>query len=44
MMVFNLQFKIGIPVSRYNSGHKTEEPVPEITDEKAEKAKGRKKK
>lgn len=31
-------------VSRYNSGHKTEEPVPEITDEKAEKAKGRKKK
>ena len=31
-------------VSRYNSGHKTEETVPEITDEKAEKAKGRKKK
>lgn len=31
-------------VSRYNSGHKTEEPVPEITDEKAEKAKGRKNK
>lgn len=31
-------------VSRYNSGHKTEEPVPEITDEKADKAKGRKKK